>query len=246
MTGLLKGFELTERGKITLAVLIVIPILILSIILAVLALRNTKSDTPPPEEAPAISAQYPNELVPQPPGNGGFAPADVVDPNEVDSHEVSPIDSPEGDVPDDESSGDGALVDEVSGDNSGDEASGDNSSTGITDVASVNSVGRPTLNLTAGKFSFYFSFAAQKSFDNETLILLDKFLASPLNVRSNTIAIETPKLSRDDASAFMLVMTSELGARNISTARVTHIVDPEIPLGEHFEVVLYYIEQQIK
>ena len=208
---ILRGFELTERGKITLAVLIVIPILILSIILAVITLSRGTAE-PPPETS--HESQIPELIVtqPEPPGNGGFPPP------ETEEEPVEEPDEPTEEEPDDN---DGESV--------------------IIEV-----IGNPTVNLTAGRFSFFFSLNNQTSLDRQTSMLLDTFLTSPRNVPDSKIAIETPKLSADDTKSFMSIMTGALGERNIESQRIVHIIDPEIPLSEHIEVILYYIENSNK
>jgi len=209
-------FELTERGKIALAVFVAAIILVISVVLAVSALRNSSSNVPPPDTPPNISVTDPNESPPEPPENGGFPPP----PDDDEAPSVVPPETP----PEDKTP-----------------PQNDNS-----DTPPPVEVSSPSLNLSTGKFTFFFSLSVQTALDRETGIMLDKFLTSPKNIRSNLIAIETPKLSSDDSKEFMSVMTSELGYRNVSTARIVHIIDPEIPLSEHIEVTLYYMEQTVK
>ena len=207
---ILRGFELTERGKITLAVLIVIPILILSIILAVITLSR-KTNEPPPDTSK--QPQIPEMIVtqPEPPDNGGFPPPEETEqPGEEPNEPTEPVEE----EPDDDD----------------------------PESTPVIAIGNPTVNLTAGRFSFFFSMNNQTSLDRQTSTLLDTFLTSPKNVPDSKIAIETPKLSTDDTKSFISIMTSALGERNIESQRIVHIIDPDIPLSEHIEVVLYYIE----
>ena len=204
-------FELTERGKIALAVFVAAIILVVSVVLAVSALRNTSPEAPPPDTPQHISDPEPNEPPPEPPENGGFPPP------QDEPQDIPPVEKPE--LPPEEPP---------------------------EEIPAPVEVGNPVLNLSSGKLTFFFTLSMQNTLDKETSMMLDKFLTSPKNVRSNLIAIETPKLPSDDSKEFMSVMTSELGYRNVSTARVVHIIDPEIPLSEHIEVNLYYIEQTIK
>ena len=205
------SYELTERGKIALAILIAIVILTVSIILAVLTFRNNASETTPPEVANNISAPDLNEIEPQPPEPGGFTPSD--DSSDEPSDYTPEIDP----------------LDEYSNDYSN------------IDNQRPNNIGNPTVNLTTGRFTFFFSLNIQTSLDYETGLMLDKFLTSPRNIPSSIIAIETPKLSNEDTTSFMSVITGALGERKIDSERITHIIDPDIPLGEHIEVNLYYI-----
>ena len=215
----MRNFELTERGKIVLAVIIVIPILILSIILAILAFSGDPPNPSSPDAKNEGLTQDQIEILIEPPDNGGFPPPD--DEDEFASQQppdiaVDPSDNDAPDEADDNNNEDTDLPDDI---------------------------GSPTVNLTAGTFTFYFSINHQSAPDRESLILLDMFLSSSKNKPDSIIAIITPRLSADDNTAFMTIMTSVLGERNIPSDRIMQIIDPAIPLGEFFEINMSYIDK---
>ena len=218
----MKGFVLTDRGKIFVAIVVVIPILILSIILAVLAFTSDK--TPPDDDGQAYIP--PTDITPQPPVNGGFDP-----PKDI-------IDDPDDD--DKDPTGCGSDDDDTTNDDKDDD---DKDNDNDTDVTPPDVVSNPILNLTTGALSFSFSPKLQTALDKDTSTMLDQFLLSKRNVPENDIAVETPKLSSNDTTLFMNVITSALKERNVNTSRIVHIVDPKIPLSDNFEVVVYYIER---
>ena len=205
------GYELTDRGKVALALCLVIPILILSTLIAFFAFRNTLYEVPPQDDLHNISsATDPSPSQPQPPGNGSFTPSDDYD--SADDSEPDSSASDDYDINDDD------------------------------DSIYPESVGSPTVNVSAGRFTFFFSVNNQDSLNNEIEVMLDMFLSSPKNVPGSLIVIETPVLSIDDSRAFMSVIIGALEGKNIDIDRITYIVDPEIPFTEYFEVNLYYVE----
>ena len=213
------GYELTDRGKIALAFCLVIPILILSTLIAFFVFRNTLPEVPPQDELHNISATDPSNAQPQPPENGGFASSDDYDSTDSETDSSASED----DLNDNDSSDDYDINDD-------------------DDSIYPENVGSPTVNVSAGRFTFFFSVNNQNSLNNEIKVMLDMFLSSPRNIPGSLIVIETPVLSSDDTRTFMSVMTDALGERNISIDRITHAVDPEIPFNKHFEVNMYYVE----
>ena len=220
-------FELTDRGKIALVLFVASIILVVSIILALVGLSNRSSAASPPDSneqavspAQAIDVEQPSET-------DGFPPL-LYPLNDNNAEDYDPATDYE--------KYDYAKYD----DTSSEDASNDNNEI----VERPPEIGSPSVNITAGRFTFYWSKNLQTSLDRETTSMLGTFLASPKNTPDSMIAIETPNLSEEDKNLFISVMTSALGELGIDSGRITHIVDPNIPLSEHIEVNLYYIASQ--
>jgi len=210
----MRGYELTERGKIVVAVLLVLLLLLIpSAILSLKAMSqpNAPSNNPSPDSSGASSPSgMPSIITDSPPPNGGgFTPPYVSPPN---------------------------------GNNNTGQASLSNSQSPDKPAG----IGQPSIEVSEGKISFFFSPSLQNTLDVETSSLLDDFISSPKNAPDTLIAVEMPKLSDEDAEKLMSAVVSALAAQGIREQRLAYIVRSTEATGDVFEVNLYYIPNPIK
>jgi len=100
----LRGYEITERGKIVIAVIIAIPLFIIAITLAVIAWNNTQS---PPDDPPSHSESHQPEEDPEIsdkplPDGSGFTPHEPPEPDETEHGEQGEFDPDLSEDPPDE------------------------------------------------------------------------------------------------------------------------------------------------
>lgn len=216
------GYELTERGKIVVAVILVLLLLFLPAALLVytaMADQSTGSSgdvnnnayvTPPNtagDPSPPVISESP------PPGtNGGGSDSEDPDPTEtdppdvVDPGEPDPTDEPSPEPP--------------------------------------PSAGPARVDPVRGTLSFVFSPELHSSLDAETSHMLDDFLTSPRNTFDSTIAVEIPRLSIDVSQRFVNVIADAFAERNIERNRIAYITDPSVPLSDgSFRVNFSYIDR---
>jgi len=257
-----RSYELTERGKILIAVIIAVVLLVLALVLAVKTyakqdsmppgnLDSAASDFPssPPVEDPTepptmIPIEIPPKTSDNPPPNGnggGSSPPET----------SLPIASSD---PEDELQTNGQDEDDLpdNGLNPGNPPIGtvENNPPGIQDVndpLDVQETNAPPNtgptggNPSEGTLSFLFSPAYQSELDTDTASLLGAFLNSPNNTRNSTIAVMTSKLSDNDSAALMAAVVQAFNVHGIPAQRIRHIENSSGTAPETFEVSLYFI-----
>jgi len=212
----LDGYELTDRGKIIITVVLVLLIFVLP---AAILLYNAVAspDSPAPDDrdqqASAIPPSIPNG--PQnppitespPPNGGGFNPPDNPQPN-GNGQGITP--SPNGQDP----------------------------------PEPPESIGR--VDSIEGTLSFLFSPDQHDRLGAGLLSMLDVFLGSPKNTQDSIIAVETPQLSLEDSERLISVVVSEITGRGIPQQRIAYATRLATPEDGSFEVKMYYIMRQPK
>ena len=250
-------YELTERGKIVIAVLIVLLLLALSAILMIKALANQTSTQTTTQDATAYG------LVPS------TAPPplsiDVSTPLPSGSLSVSPSEmSPETDINPSPSGGASTLPDVSSPTDSEDEDFG-NQSSNSNDIEdndgeennTANNNGTdidgipPTIGLsgghpTEGMLSFIFAPNYQDALDTETMSALSVLISSPSYSHSSTIAVETPALSDYYTQVLMTAINNAFAAYGIYGQSIAHIILQSVTVDESFEVSIYLIPENVK
>ena len=206
-------YELTERGKIAIAALIVAVLLILSALLVVMALANrfgtppdsdrepgtTSTSNPSPSEPPSETTNSP------PPNGGGFTPPDASPPV-------------------------------------GNNGSNGNEGQDGQNGANPSGVGPTGGNPSEGTLSFSYSPDNQTELDAETVSLLSMLLSSPNNSLNSTIAVETPILPVNHVNSLMASVVGAFAAQGVPEQRIAHAINPSaVAEGEIFEVRLYFI-----
>ena len=250
-------YELTDRGKIVVAVLIAVILLALAVALTVKAFANqepqsangtpssTASDpvNSPPVEPPTtgISIEEPGE---PPEGTPGKPPEGTPDK----PPEGTP-DKPPGETPDETPptttnspppSGGGfnpPAVPSPTASSSPDVSDPPDGHDLIDPPISGPTGGTPS----EGTLSFLFSPAYQDELDSATASLLGDLLRSPNNTRNSSIAVATPRLSHNDSTTLMAAVSSAFSVYGITEQRILHIENSTGTAGETFEVSFYFI-----
>jgi len=208
----IEGYELTERGKIIIAVALVF--LLLVIPSAIIAFRTMSQPSEPsgdqglstPEQLPPIVSEEP------PPDESGAYPPQSPDPQ--DPHQ--PPEQPE-DIPPESQTRPEPPTEQLPpeyGPTGGDPSQ--------------------------GTLSFLFSPDLQDDLDDETMSMLSEFLQSPRNTPDSQILVELPQLERETMEKIVIAVNSALASYGVSVQRVAVVIDPnELPQGA-FEVHLSF------
>ena len=211
-------YELTERGKIVIAIVLVLLLLLVpSAILLFTAIANQPAH--PPEYQGSEASQSPTpptEITPPtvitesplPPG-GGLKPSQG--PDTVDT---APADG--GNGAEEQDPPQPPLFGPTGGDPS------------------------------KGMLSFLFSADIQNALDDETLAMLGEFVGSPKNTEKNIVAVEMPQLSDEDANTLYFAIISAFGDLGVSEQRLAYITQPSETAQSPFEVSLSYIPRIVK
>jgi len=193
-----KSYELTERGKIIIAVILVILLLVLpSTILAIKAWAGT---APPPDDPPVTAAPLPatpdDDLpeIPEPlPDGSGSDP-------------LEPEDDPT-DVPADDEADDPADYPAVEPVEQDPPQSDDGEAGSYGPPAEQQEFGPVSLDISKGTMVFLFSPALQDTLDSETTAMLGEFITSPKNKTDTQILVEMPALSQEDTTKVVSTVT---------------------------------------
>ena len=243
----MRGYQLTERGKILVAVILALLIFVLpSAILAYKALASEPS--PPPADRDSETSGSPHPSAGETPPNGN---AESPPPNGGDFNPPEDSGEPGSDnEPGDSEPGDS----EPGGDNrpgDGDEPNDISDSTvpsppDENDPESPPPSGSIGGNPSIGTLSFSFSPSNQDTLDDETVALLREFLASTNNTEGSRIAIEIPRLSAEAADKVVAATVNAFAAQGVPTQRLEFIAGRRVPAGSSFTVRLSYIWPQSK
>ena len=235
----MRNYELTERGKIAVAVLIAVILLALAVALTVKAFAKQESqpvgnqssaeydpaNSPPAEQpngSPVGTPDKPPEGTPDKPPEGT---PDETPPTTTDS----PPPSGGGFNPPDEPS--------QTDNNEPDGSDLPDGQEKTNPPISGPSGGTPS----EGTLSFLFSPDYQDELDPLTASMLGELLKSRYNTRNSSIAVATPRLSNKDSSTLMAAVKSAFGAHGVSDQRIMHIENSTGVAGETFEVSFYFI-----
>ena len=221
----MNSYELTERGKIFVAVVLVLLLLLVpsAILLCTAVARQPARNNEPQGAIPSGSPPQSSVVTPTPelpasplPSGSGLDTPNV-EPNddEIDGND---------DINDDEDAGAEGAQDPI-----------------ITCIPDQDGVTRVECVL-----SFMFSPDMQDSLDDATLVNLRGFVNSPDNTDDSSIAIEIPKLSEADAQKLLKALDSAFADLGISEQRLVYISDKTVTAQGTFEVNLSFIPLVIK
>ena len=214
------SYELSERGKIVIAVLIMLLLFMLSIILMIKAFANQSAlpadiQEPAPGTA-ALGTPLPAPVEP-PPAISGNPPQNSID---IRSPDISP------------QANSSATVEEAP--------------PNVQDHTTLPSSGPTGGNPSAGTLSFLFSPDYQNALDSETMSLLVDLLSSPSSSLNSTIAVETSMLPDNYTQKLMTAVISAFSEHEIPEQRITHVPQPSETAGETIEVNLYFMVSSVK
>jgi len=218
-------YELTERGKIVIAVILVL--LLLLVPSAILLYTTLASMPPQPPDGPgseALTSPPPSqsEVTPplitvSPPPNGGG----------LDTPEVTPPDVG------------GQFPPEIS-------PSAPGAGTENPDPSLPPEPGPIGGDPSEGTLTFLFSPDKQRTLDARTLSMLDDLVKSPKNTEGSMIALEIPQLSDENATKVISTVVNAFTVRGIQEQRIAIIRSPGDIAEGPFEVRLYFIPNNMK
>ena len=256
----MQGYELTERGKIVIAVIIVVVLLALSAALMIRARANQPSndietevsESPPSSYVPVTSAVSDSP----PPSGGGFDEPDpsntpiniepsveptVSEGQEGNSEEASPDDSADQNG----GSGDGLVPPNGNDSNNGYASHNGNLNAGEdsfpeqqTDPPTSGSIDEYAA---ANMLSFLFAPETQDELDSETKQRLGEIVKSSNNAFSGTVAVETAMMSVESSQTLMIAVNKAFAEYGVSEFSISHIQQEIGEAGEIVEVNLHFI-----
>ena len=263
-------YELTERGKIVIAVVLVILLLLVpSAVLLCTAMARQPSHPPEQPGLGASESPLPTHVVTlppisinSPPPNGGGSNAQNVTPPANGSDNPSGLTPPANGS--DNSSG---LTPPANGSDNPSgltpPANGSDNPSGLTPPAnggepetqkpgsgqepSERPGSGPTGgNPAGGTLSFLFSPHLQNTVDSETSAKLDEFIDSLKSTSNSLVSIEMPKISGEDAERVIAAVTNAFAARGIAKTRLEFITKPAAIVNGAYEVHLSFIPLDVK
>ena len=207
-------YEITERGKIIIAVIVVAILIVLSIIVISI---SSCSGTSPPADPPQAYDPTPGDddptisNTPLPTPGSGFDPI-------TPTPEPTPTPDPATPPPGGNGNGNGY---------------GDN----------YPEFGPVGLNLTEGTMLFIFAPSVQETLDEETVSMLKEFLTSPKNTPEAKVQVEMPNLQEDDTEHLLLAVASAFSNYNVNVNEIVYVKNATEVDGSSFEVSLsFYVE----
>jgi len=230
-----KGYEFTSRGKITIAALLVLIVLVIpSVIVSIVALASSDEQGDPPsiaEITPHPTETPSEDPTDRPPQNDGGLGA-VMQPSDedADSDDIENEDDVE-DAPEeyDETEQPPDLTD--------DSDSSDGSDESVQDPPEEGLVG---LNVAAGTMAFIFFPDMQTTLDLQTASRLGDFLSSPQNVENARIIIEIPHMHETARANIINALTTALESYGVARHDIVFFTTTETAEGESFEVRLSF------
>ena len=225
----MKAYELTERGKIIICVVLVLLIFIIPA--TVFAVRAWSSPPPPPAEPPASSIPEPDDSVisdgPLPDGSG-FDPLEPSEPDEGEQGSFDPVQEPPDDPSQETGEGSGQeLEDDPAQEPDDDQPEepddpGDPpQEPGQEQPGQPPEVGPVDINRSEGTMSFTFAPGLQDALDTDSAAMLSTFLSSPKNTKDAEITVEIPQLSSDDRSTLISAIVDAFASHGVSRDTLT-------------------------
>jgi hypothetical protein len=211
-------YELTERGKIVIALMLVL--LLLLIPSAILLCTAIASQPPKPLETQGSGA--PESESPTPPP----APPPTITPTPVITESPPP------------SGGDFNHGEDAAGD--------DNNETEEHTPSKPPELCYNDDSITEGIFSFVFFPDGQDLLYDRTLSMLYEFINSPQNTDDSSIAIEIPKLLAGDMDKLRHALNSAFTGLGISEQRLVYVTNSSPIADGAFKVSLSFIPLDIK
>ena len=223
----LKDYELTERGKIGMAIIIAV---FLFVIPAVTFMYIAWNGGPSNTDSPQISVAAPD--------NNDGQQAEQPDDNE-DSH----LDNNQ--YPDDPTEGDNDTNDQESlyPPQNDDEYFDDTNNDVTEDQRNSSSTnGAVSINVNEGTMRFWFSPSSQDYIDANITSLIGDFLESPQNTSSSEIVVEIPNLSDSERQSLISIVTdafAEHGVAQRDLSFAPYLLNSNVGV---FEIRLHFSE----
>jgi len=232
----MKGYEITERGKIIIVVLLVLIVLIIpSVFISINALvRETPQEDPPgitettPQPEDDLTGENSDEMTnrPWPPGGDNEMLGGPDNENPDSGNTV--------DIPPEEGNGAPMPPDASDSSDSSDASQGEPPEQGL--------VG---LNVAGGTMAFVYFPGVQNVLDAETSAALEEFLRSPRNVENARIIVQFPQLTEGDRLNVVNAILNELTGHGVPRQDIVFFTIDETVEGESFEVSLSFQAPQV-
>ena len=228
------SYELTERGKIAVAIILVLILLLIpAAILSIMAWASQPVE--PPDDSSVIPPDNPTTDVingPLPTDGSGFDPPPPTepDPEPPSGPDTAPPTEPDTPPPTDED----PYIDKP-GESSAPEIPG---GVETTDPPEYGLIGTDS---SKGTLSFLFSPSLQDDIDEETLAAITEFLRSPLNNTARLIQIEIKNTRNVPTETLVSAMIRVFASHGIPQERLTFVSHQAGATGTSLEVNLSYV-----
>ena len=214
----MKDYELTERGKIVICVVLVLLIFIIPA--TVFAVRAWNNSPPQPAEPPASSVPGPDDTVisngPLPDGSG-FDPHQPTKPEDGEQGSFDPVPEPPDDPepePDEEHKQEPS--DDLSQEPEEDLTPEPEKDLDREHPEQPPEVGPVDINRSEGTMSFTFAPGHQDDLDADSIAMLSTFLSSPRNTKDAEIIIEIPQMPDDNRSVVVSAVINAFASHGVS------------------------------
>jgi len=225
----MKGYELTERGKIAIAVVLAIFLIILA---AILAIRVWNSPTSP----------FDNQQQPLEPDFVYNPPEITIIPLPEDSDDDTDSATENGEQgsfdPPQEPTEDPAeeLAEEAL-----DESSEDEHTQNETQDETP-ATGGARLNRAACTMTFRFSPSTQESLDADTIALIGDFISSPRNTADSRIVVSMPQLPEVETAKIIAAITDAFAQNGVTQRELGFTVHNTSSGNDSYEIRLYFAQ----
>ena len=244
------GYELTDRGKIAIAVVIAVILIALAAILMVkaLAARPQQPDEQGPTASgtspPAIVETTPPEITDSPPPTGGgLVPTETPPVTSTVTPPVTSTVTPTGEPPETSPEPSPDISQVTPPDTS---PSIPPANPGTQPPEPAPEPPRSSVDALAGTLSLYFSVDDRNSFDAEATSMIGTFLRSSKNTRDSYIVVEIPKLTDENKERLVAAVVSAFASQGVSEQRIAFSTNPSETTAGALELNIYYYAQQGK
>lgn len=207
----MNNYELTERGKIVIAVIFVVVLLVIPAIVILAMSSCSDTSVPVREGAQTEQEQTDTPVIANTPESSTAEPLDPAsEPTGDNQNEAQETPAP---TPEAEPSPEPTP-----------EAGGD-----ISDIPDIIEQGPVGLNLAQGTMAFVFAIDAGVGLGDETIEMVGEFLSSPKNTSNTLVQIDMPHLNAEDEAIFVAAVSDAFATYNITEDGLLFIVgDDEV------------------
>ena len=216
------SYELTERGKTIIAVVLVVILVVLSAVILTIGYCSGTS-LPSQGDDSSISKSPPAPVSPPAPQETLSPPPSEPPPTEPPPTEPPPTDPPPSAPP----------------------HGGNGNGHGYGDI--IPEFGPVGLNILEGTMLFMFSPSLQEALDDDTVTMLSDFLSSPKNTDDSQIQVEMPNLAEDDMDLLLSAVAKAFSTYNVKVNDIVYVTNQTEVADSNFEVKLsFYVAPEQK
>lgn len=228
----MKGYKLTDRGKIfvTILIILLLAFLLPAVILLFSTIRNSNQQDNPGSQT-ISSTQPPSSETP--PDDGGDSPQTNGSNGEAIGNEPGSANNA-GSSNSEENSNGAEIPDNT------ENGQGENG------AQPPPPRGENELDTNAGLLTIYFSPDDSPDLPASTLSLIDSFLDLPGNTAGNLISVQVPQLPHEDFEPLAEIITSALLQRGVPRDRISFISRSAHTGTAEYEITMLYLSSQPK